>query len=66
MPTYEQNKKHIAKYVKTHPEKINEINTRWRHNHLKTHNEKRRRNYDYKIGCDIEIQFKLLRNIDLF
>lgn len=65
-PTYAQNKKHIYNYVINNPDKIQEINRKWRKANLESVNEGRRSNYHYKIDCDINKQFKILRKIDIF
>lgn len=64
-PTYAQNKKHIYNYVINNPDKIQEINRKWRKANLESVNEGRRQNYKYQCECDINIQFKLLRKIEI-
>jgi len=67
MPTsYAKNKIHIYNYVETHRDKINEINNRWIHKNLESHNEKRRINYDFKVSCNLKKEWNRFRNIELF
>lgn len=57
MPTYQQNKVHIYKYVETHREQINLNSKKWREKHSKLHNKRRRDRYNF------EVEWKRLCNI---
>ena len=64
--SYAKNKIHIYNYAESHPKKIQEINRKWRKANLESVNNGRRNLYKYQCECNIEIQFKLLRKIDIF
>lgn len=67
MPTsYAKNKIHIYNYVENNRDKINEINNRWIHKNLESHNEKRRKAYEFKSFFNLEKEWKNFRNIELF
>ena len=64
-PTYAQNKIHIYNYVIKNPDKIQAINRKWRKANLESVNDGRRSSYHYKNECDINIQFSILRKIEI-